>query len=130
MRALLSVVSLSQAWEKEQAEMLRQIEELIHRFCYFQAKYREYREQFIALRQRYLLVECAWCTRRIGWKPKTAAVPGDTSHGICASCAADLCRKMQAMKHSPDNDSEKAGNCDRGCVLPQLNKKGYGSLYF
>jgi hypothetical protein len=65
-----------------------------------QAKYHELRQQFTTLRTLYYLIECAWCQRRIGWKRKTAAVPGDTSHGICPPCATDLFRKLQAMKDS------------------------------
>ena len=72
-----------------------QYEELSHRHVYFQTKYREYREQFLALRQRYLLVACAWCQQRIGWKRKVGAVPGETSHSICPSCATALFSLMQ-----------------------------------
>ena len=45
------------------------------------------------LRKRSLLVQCAWCQRRLGWKRKQAAVPGATSHSICPRCAADIVRK-------------------------------------
>src|SRR5262249_45239728 len=65
---------------------------------YFRTKYYKLREQFTALRNCYYLIECAWCKKRIRWQRKTAAVPGDTSHGICPACATDLFSKMQAMK--------------------------------
>src|SRR5262249_37809365 len=54
------------------------------------AQYRELREQCTTLRQLYYLIECAWCQQRLGWKRKTAAGPGETSHSICPPCAADL----------------------------------------
>jgi len=69
-----------------------------------QRKYRTLREQFLTwqqqfttLRQRFYRIECAWCQRRIGWKPKLGVVPGETSHGICAPCAADLLKRKSKM---------------------------------
>ena len=85
--------------------MRPRITELFEQYRYFQMKFREYQELFKAQRQRYFLIECAWCQRRICWKPKTAAVPGQTSHGICPACATDLCRKRQAMKASQAGSS-------------------------
>jgi hypothetical protein len=70
--------------------------ELKERFLYFQTKYREYQEQFRALRRCYFLVECAWCKQRIRWKRKLADVPGETSHGICLPCAGNLLRRRSA----------------------------------
>jgi hypothetical protein len=67
---------------------------------YFQTKYRELQEQCIELRNRYYLIECAWCKTRIGWKRKAPSVPGDTSHGICRLWAADIVRQLQAMKRA------------------------------
>jgi hypothetical protein len=94
-----SVFLLSQTLEEEQgADMLRQRDEQIEKYLSLQTKYRDLQAQFANLRNRYLLIECAWCQRRIGWKRKTTAVPGETSHGICPSCATTLFRKMQAMK--------------------------------
>jgi len=68
-----------------------------------QRKYRINREQFTTLRQRYSLIACAWCKRRIRWKHKEGDVPGDTSHGICPSCFADMIRKIKAMKQASDS---------------------------
>ena len=81
--------------------MLRNRDALLARYRYFQTKYREYREQFIALRQRYYLIECAWCQRRIRWQRKESAAPGDTSHGICPSCAADMLRDIAKRRSTP-----------------------------
>jgi len=55
------------------------------------------------LRKRYYLIECAWCKRRIRWKRKEGEVPGETSHGICPSCFADMLRKIHAMKQASDS---------------------------
>jgi hypothetical protein len=72
---------------------VREVDALTRQFLAFRTQYRKRREQFRALRQRYLLVQCAWCQRRLGWKRKQAAVPGATSHSICPRCAADIVRK-------------------------------------
>ena len=74
-----------------------EIDEFTLQFLSFQTKYRELREQFLALRQCYLLVQCAWCQRRLGWKRKQAAVPGATSHRICPRCAADIGRTLALL---------------------------------
>ena len=102
----MSVFLLSQTLEEEQgADMLRQRNERIKTYLSLQIKYRELQAQFTNLRNRYLLIECAWCQRRIGWKRKTAAVPGDTSQGICPSCATTLFKEMQARKDSQAGSS-------------------------
>jgi hypothetical protein len=62
-------------------------------------RYRELQEHFVALRQGYFMIQCAWCRRRLGWKRKHAAVSGETSHSICARCAAAMVR---AMARPPD----------------------------
>ena len=69
----------------------------IRQFLAFQTKYRELRAQFIGLRQRSLLVQCAWCQRRLGWKRTQAAVPGATSHSICPRCAADIVKTIALL---------------------------------
>ena len=46
------------------------------------------------LRNHFYLIVCAWCKRRIRWKRKVTSAPGETSHGICPPCAADLCREI------------------------------------
>jgi hypothetical protein len=112
------------------ADMLQQRDERIKTYLYLRTKYRELQQQFTILRNRYSLIKCAWCKRRIGWKHKQSSIPGDTSHGICPSCATDLFRKIQAIKHSPDNDVEKAGNFDRVLVPTQPHKKRYITLRF
>jgi hypothetical protein len=44
-------------------------------------------------RQHYLLVVCAWCTQRIRWEVlEEAGAEPVTSHGICATCFAHLCK--------------------------------------
>jgi hypothetical protein len=68
---------------------------------YLRTKYQELREQFTRWRNLYYLIECAWCKKRLRWIRKRDAVPGDTSHGICASCAADLVKQMQTMQTWP-----------------------------
>ena len=64
---------------------------------YFRTRYDELREQFLAGRQGLYRLVCAWCQNRIGWKRKTATVPGELSHGICPACATDLVSKMHAL---------------------------------
>jgi hypothetical protein len=73
------------------------VDALIRQFLAFRTKYRELRAPFIGLRQRYLLVQCAWCQRRLGWKRKQAAVPGATSHSICPRCAADIVKTIALL---------------------------------
>ena len=68
------------------------------RYGSLHTKYHELREQFTTLRNLYYLIECAWCKQRLGWKRKTAAVPGDTSHSICPPCAADLLRGLAHLQ--------------------------------
>ena len=72
------------------AAIMGEVDALTLQFLSFQTKYRELREHFIALRKCYLLVQCAWCQRRLGWKRKQAVVPDVTSHSICPRCAADI----------------------------------------
>jgi hypothetical protein len=50
------------------------------------------------------LIACAWCKRHMRWKHKEGDVPGDTSHGICPPCLADMVRKVKAMKQASDSD--------------------------
>jgi hypothetical protein len=71
-----------------------EVDDLTRQFLSFRTKYRKLREHVIALRKRYLLVQCAWCQRRLGWKRKQAAVPGATSHSIGPRCAADIVRNI------------------------------------
>ena len=88
--------------------MLQTRAELIDTHLYLQTKYREVREQFLTrhqqftkLRQRFYLIECAWCKTRLGWKRKTGAVSGDTSHGICPQCAMDILREVVQLRLPP-----------------------------
>jgi hypothetical protein len=76
------------------AAIMGEVDALTRQFLAFRTKYRKLREHFRALRMRYLLVQCAWCQRRLGWKRKQATVPGATSHSICPRCAADIVRKI------------------------------------
>ena len=93
--------SLTHLRRGEVAAMLQRRDERIERHRSLQTKYRELQEQFTILRHRYFLIECAWCTRRIGWKPKRGSVPGDTSHGICPHCAADMVREIAKLPSTP-----------------------------
>jgi hypothetical protein len=48
-------------------------------------------------RQRYLLVVCAWCTKRLRWQPLLDTVALEaTSHGICPSCREHVLRELGA----------------------------------
>ena len=47
-------------------------------------------------RQRYLLVECAWCEKHISWQfmeEPLAELPV-TSHGICPTCFVTVLREL------------------------------------
>jgi hypothetical protein len=55
------------------------------------------------VRQQYLKVVCAWCTRTIRWQRREGAVPHELSHGSCLACAAVLLKKMHARKQRTDN---------------------------
>jgi hypothetical protein len=47
------------------------------------------------LRQRYLLVVCAWCTKRLRWQYMQDTVALDaTSHGICPPCREHVLREL------------------------------------
>jgi hypothetical protein len=49
------------------------------------------------LRQRYLLVVCAWCTKRLRWQPLLDPMAlAATSHGICPSCREHVLRELGA----------------------------------
>jgi hypothetical protein len=61
---------------------------------WLRTQYRDLREPCLTLRQCYDLMECAWCRRRLGWKRKQAAVPGETSQRICSRCAAAVVRAI------------------------------------
>jgi hypothetical protein len=74
--------------------MLEQSDELRDTGRWLRTQYRDLREHFVTLRQCYYLIECAWCQRRLGWKRKQAAVPGETSHSICSRCAAVIGREI------------------------------------
>ena len=77
--------------------MRPQIEKLRETYHSFQTTYRKHREQFTTLRQRYYLIECAWCQRHIRWVPKPPSMAGDTSHGICRPCAARILTQLKTM---------------------------------
>jgi hypothetical protein len=51
--------------------MLQTRDALIDTPLYLRTKYQELREQFTTWQNRYFLIECAWCKRRIRWKRKT-----------------------------------------------------------
>ena len=78
--------------------MLQRIDEVSVISRHLQTKYGELRAQFMMLRNRFYLIECAWCQRRIGWKRKEGSVPSDTSHGICPPCAADMERDIARLQ--------------------------------
>jgi hypothetical protein len=63
-----------------------------------QTKHRELRERCTTRRNRYYLIECAWCKKRIRWKRKQGDVPGDTSHSICPPCAAAILSEMATLQ--------------------------------
>ena len=81
--------------------MLQMRDTRINKHRYFQAQYHELREQCTMLQKLYYLIECAWCQRRIRWQRKEYAAPGDTSHGICPSCAADMLRDIAKLRSTP-----------------------------
>jgi hypothetical protein len=119
MRALFQrVSSIADLGRGADVDMLQKRDERTETHPYLQTKYRkaqaqftqlhnhyhlEVREKFMQLRKRYYLIECAWCKRRIRWKHKEGEVPGETSHGICPSCCADMLRKIHAMKQASDS---------------------------
>ena len=72
-------------------------EEQIEPHFHLWTRYKALRTQFMRLRNLYLLVECAWCKTRMGWKRKHASVPGDTSHSVCTSCAAALRSELATL---------------------------------
>lgn len=91
--------------QKRDERIATHLSSLQRQYRELQRKYRENREHFTTLRQCYYLIVCAWCKRRIRWKPKEDAIPGDTSHGICLSCFADMVGKITAMKQASDSEA-------------------------
>ena len=69
-------------------------DERITSSLHLQVKYRELHEQFHTLRQHFVLIECAWCQKRIRWQRKKHPSPGDTSHGICPRCFEAVSREL------------------------------------
>src|SRR5262249_23688281 len=61
----------------------------------FQERSRTNCERFAALRQRYYLIECAWCQKHIRWKRKEPLSPFQVSHGLCAHCFAHVSQEAQ-----------------------------------
>jgi len=55
--------------------MPQQRDEQINTHRNLRTKYAELREHYTQLRKGFLLVECAWCQQRIGWKRKQALQP-------------------------------------------------------
>ena len=53
---------------------------------YFENRYHDLAERFLKNRNLYLLVQCAWCHRKIGWQRKEKPSVWNVSHGICRSC--------------------------------------------
>jgi hypothetical protein len=67
-------------------------EEWINLLSTLQEKYKENRERFTELRQRYYRIQCAWCQTHIRWRRKEVSTPCQISHGICAQCFARVSR--------------------------------------
>ena len=51
-----------------------------------QTRYRLLCRQFQAVRQCYLLIDCACCHTRMRWQRKTTASPEQTRQSICPRC--------------------------------------------
>src|SRR5215475_2030 len=88
--------------------MRPQIETLRETYHSFQTTYRELRQQFTTLRQRYYLIECAWCQGHIRWVPKAPSLAGNTSHGICRPCATRLLTPLAARAVGSPAVAERA----------------------
>jgi hypothetical protein len=49
-------------------------------------------------RQRYYLVECAWCKKHLRWQYMADPLPVPmTSHGVCPTCHATVLRDLSLM---------------------------------
>ena len=72
------------------AAILRRLDKLREMSRSLQTKYYDLRDRFLELRQRYYLIECAWCEKHSRWQRKARAAPGDTSYGICSPCFAAI----------------------------------------
>jgi hypothetical protein len=59
-------------------------------------------ERIQQLRQSYLLVVCAWCTKRLRWqyRPDTGSLYA-TSHSICSPCPEHVLRELGARPAHP-----------------------------
>jgi hypothetical protein len=90
--------------QKRDERIATHLPRLRRQYRELQKKCRANREHCTTLRQGYYLIAWAWCKRRMRWKHKEGDVPGDTSHGICPSCFADMVRKIKAMKQASDSE--------------------------
>jgi hypothetical protein len=81
-------------------------------------------EQYANPRNLYLLVECAWCKRRIGWRRKTGTVLRDTSHGICPPCAMNMLETAYAKRRFHPRNIP----CGEWGTKPQARWKVYQRL--
>jgi hypothetical protein len=77
---------------------------------YFQAKYRELREQFNTLRNRFLLTVCAWCQKPIRWQLMKEGDPVYISHGICPICKEKTLSALRVMVPSNSQATPVSGN--------------------
>jgi hypothetical protein len=79
------------AWRAKRAEEVR------HESRQLRVHAQALLERSQQLRQRYLLVVCAWCTKRLRWQYLPDAVAREaTSHSICRSCCAHVLRELAA----------------------------------
>jgi hypothetical protein len=76
------------------ADMRQKRDERFETHLFLQTKYRELRDHFKKIRQRYVLIECAWCMQRVRWQRKDDASPVHTSHSICPRCFASVSKEI------------------------------------
>jgi hypothetical protein len=84
------------------------------------------------LRQRYPLVVCAWCTKRLRWQPLLDLVAlAATSHGIRPSCREHVWRGWERAcpKHASPTCAHSVAfqAYTRPCGYTSLEGKAHGS---
>ena len=79
-------------WLSRAVDVRQESRRLCQHSCELHARYQQWR-------QRYFLVECAWCKKHIRWQSMEAllVVPA-TSHGICPTCFVTVLQELRLRK--------------------------------
>jgi len=78
-------------WLSRAASVRQESSRLGQHFNALHAQYQQWR-------QRFFLIECAWCKKHVRWQCMVDPLPVPmTSHSICATCHATVLRELGLM---------------------------------